>query len=203
VVSAVDTTSVSSAAISEPIPVNATTQRVEDLVFMQVLIRAGHQIHRSLSKSVVDAIVRHVYYLVRHMNYLHDDVGFLLAKATQRWNELLLQRFAAAGYPEIKASFGSVLLPLFDEDGLRIGEIGRRARLSKPSMTALVAHCEQAGLVRRERDPEDGRAFRVVLTDRGRRFKTVADEVLAELNARVPPEDRDALVRGLKGVMDL
>ena len=137
------------------------------------------------------------------MNYLDNDVGFLLAKATQRWNELLLARFAAAGFPEIKGSFGSVLLPLFDEDGLRIGEIGRRARLSKPSMTALIAQCEAAGLVRRERDPDDGRAFRVVLTDRGRRFKRVAGEVLRDLNDRVPAEDRDALVRGLKGVMDL
>jgi DNA-binding MarR family transcriptional regulator len=137
------------------------------------------------------------------MNYLANDVGFLLAKATQRWNELLLARFAAAGFPEIKGSFGSVLLPLFDEDALRIGEIGRRARLSKPSMTALIAQCEAAGLVRRERDPDDGRAFRVVLTERGRRFKRVADEVLRDLNGRVPPADRDALIRGLKGLMDL
>ena len=137
------------------------------------------------------------------MNYLDDDVGFLLAKATQRWNELLLERFKAAGFPEIKGSFGSVLLPLFDEDGLRIGEIGRRARLSKPSMTALIAQCEAAGLVRRERDPADGRAFRVVLTDNGRRFKRVAEEVLRDLNGRVPPDDRDALIRGLKGLMDL
>jgi DNA-binding MarR family transcriptional regulator len=135
------------------------------------------------------------------MNYLDDDIGFLLAKATQRWNELLLERFRAEGFPEIKGAFGSVLLPLFDEDGLRIGEIGRRARLSKPSMTALIAQCETAGLVRRERDPHDGRAFRVVLAERGRAFKSVADDALRDLNGRV--EDRAALVRGLKGVMDL
>jgi DNA-binding MarR family transcriptional regulator len=135
------------------------------------------------------------------MNYLDTDVGFLLAKATQRWNELLLARFVAAGFPEIKGSYGSVLLPLFDEDGLRIGEIGRRARLSKPSMTALIAQCESAGLVRRERDPDDGRASRVVLTERGREFERVAREVLRELNGRVG--ERDALIRGLKGLMDL
>jgi len=141
------------------------------------------------------------------MNYLRDDVGFLLAKATQRWNERLLERLSAAGFPEIKASFGSVLLPLFEQDGLRIGEIGRRARLSKPSMTALIAQTETAGLVRRERDPDDGRAFRVVLTEHGRRFRAVAREVLADLDrevvSRLGAEDRDALVRALKGVMDL
>jgi DNA-binding MarR family transcriptional regulator len=132
---------------------------------------------------------------------VRDDVGFFLAKATQRWNELLLERFAAAGFPEVKGSFGSVLLPLFDTDGLRIGEIGKLARLSKPSMTALITQAEHAGLIKRERDPDDGRAFRVVLTERGREFKAVADEVLRDLNGRV--DDRNALVRGLKGVMDL
>jgi DNA-binding MarR family transcriptional regulator len=144
------------------------------------------------------------------MNYPHattSNLGFLLAKAGQRWNELLLERFAAAGFPEVKASYGSVLVPLFEQDGLRIGEIGRRARLSKPSMTALVRLCEQDGLVLRERDPGDGRAFRVVLTDRGRRFAEVAEAVLAELDALVAQQlgvrTRDALARGLEGVMDL
>lgn len=135
------------------------------------------------------------------------NTGFLLAKAVQRWNELLLERFRAAGFPEVRPSYGSVLLPLLEQDGLRIGEIGRRARLSKPSMTALVSQCEADGLVRRERDPADGRAFRVVLTARGQRFGGVAREVLGELDRlledRLGRADVDALERGLKGVMEL
>lgn len=135
------------------------------------------------------------------------NTGFLLAKAVQRWNELLLERFRAAGFPEVRPSYGSVLLPLLEQDGLRIGEIGRRARLSKPSMTALVSQCEADGLVRRERDPADGRAFRVVLTARGQRFGGVAREVLGELDLlledRLGRADVDALERGLKGVMEL
>jgi DNA-binding MarR family transcriptional regulator len=138
------------------------------------------------------------------VNY-SSNTGFLLAKATQRWNELLVSRFSAAGFPEVRPSFGSVLLPLFERDGQRIGEIGRTARLSKPSMTALVRQCEEGGLVRRERDADDGRAFRIVLTERGRRFKVVADDVLRELDALVERQvdEPDALVRGLRGLMDL
>jgi len=135
------------------------------------------------------------------------NVGFRLAKATQRWNELLADRFRTAGFAEVRPSYGSVLLPLFEQDGLRIGEIGRRARLSKPSMTALVRQCEADGLVRRERDDADGRACKVVLTARGRRFGEVAETVLRELDelvvARLGEADRDALERGLEGVMDL
>ena len=64
-----------------------------------------------------------------------DDLRFLLAKATQRWNELLAARFAAAGHPDVRPSSGSVLLPLYEQDGLRMGELARRARLSKQTMT--------------------------------------------------------------------
>jgi DNA-binding MarR family transcriptional regulator len=135
------------------------------------------------------------------------NLAFLLAKASQRWNELLVARFAARGYPDVRPSYGSVLMPLFERDGLRLGEIAVRARLSKQSMTALVRRCEDDGLVRRRRDPADGRAFRVELTPAGREFGAVVDEILGELDALVLSalgrRQHDALGRALKGVMDL
>ena len=111
-----------------------------------------------------------------------DNLGFLLAKASQRWNELLQEAFAREGFPEVRASYGSVLLPLFEEDGLRIGEVAARARLSKQTMTTMVRLAERDGLVERRPDPGDGRATRVHLTTRGHRFKPVAERVLAELD---------------------
>jgi len=134
-------------------------------------------------------------------------VGFLLAKAQQRFNELLGERFAAAGFGDVRASYGSVLVPLFERDGARLGELAAAARLSKQAMTGLVARCESAALVERERDRVDGRAFNVRLTARGRAFRAVAEQVLGELDDELVralgKQDRDALVRALKGVMDL
>jgi DNA-binding MarR family transcriptional regulator len=112
-----------------------------------------------------------------------EDLGFLLAKASQRWNELLQEAFAREGFPEVRASYGSVLLPLFEEDGLRIGEVARRARLSKQTMTTMVRLAERDGLVERREDESDRRATRVHLTAKGRRFKPVAEGVLTELGA--------------------
>ena len=112
-----------------------------------------------------------------------DDLGFLLAKATQHWNERLHERFRAAGWGEVRASYGSILVPLFEEDGLRMGELARRARLSKQTMTTMVRLLEREQLVRRERDHNDGRAFRIVLTAKARRFEPVAERTLAELAA--------------------
>lgn len=114
-----------------------------------------------------------------------DDVGFLLAKATQRWNELLAARFAEAGYSEIRPSYGSVLLPLYEQDGLRMGELARRARLSKQTMTTMVRRLENDGLVERRPDPGDARASLIFLTERSRAFEPVAAATLRELDALV------------------
>jgi MarR family transcriptional regulator, lower aerobic nicotinate degradation pathway regulator len=135
------------------------------------------------------------------------NVGFLLAKASQRFNELLVQRFAERGFPEVRASYGSVLVPVFERDGLRLGELASVSRLSKQAITGLVKLCEDDGLVVRERDADDRRAFRVSLSAHGRRFQAVAEEVLRELDEELVrslgTRNHDALVEALNGVIDL
>ena len=127
-----------------------------------------------------------------------NDLGFLLAKATQRWNELLQERFRAAGWAEVRPSYGSILVPLFEENGLRIGELARRSRLSKQTMTTMVRVLEREGLVRRERDPNDGRAFRIVLTEKAERFRPVAEQTLHELGALARARLGQRRLEGLK-----
>jgi len=127
-----------------------------------------------------------------------DDLGFLLAKATQRWNELLAERFAAAGYADVRPSYGSVLLPLFEEDGLRMGELARRASLSKQTMTEMVRRLERDGLVERRADPSDGRASTIFLTARSRAFEPIAAQTLAELDRLVRAHLDDERVGELK-----
>jgi DNA-binding MarR family transcriptional regulator len=134
-------------------------------------------------------------------------LGFLLAKASQRWNELLADAFSQHGFAEVRPSYGSVLLPLFEEDGQRMGQIAERARLSKQTMTTMVRLCERDGLVFRERDAHDGRAFQIFLTPRAKRFRPVAEEVLRELDqaalTALGERQKAALARALKGVMEL
>jgi DNA-binding MarR family transcriptional regulator len=119
---------------------------------------------------------------VQERRATRNNLGFLLAKASQRWNELLQEAFAREGFPEVRASYGSVLLPLFEEDGLRMGEVASRARLSKQTMTTMVRLAERDGLVERRSDQADRRATRVHLTAKGLRFKPVAERVLADLD---------------------
>ena len=107
----------------------------------------------------------------------------------------------------MRPSYGSVLLPLYEDDGLRMGELARRARLSKQTMTTLVRRVERDGLVERRADPDDGRASLVFLTERARAFEPVATNVLAELDGLVRERlsaDRVAAVEaGLGDLMEL
>lgn len=135
------------------------------------------------------------------------NVGFELAKASQRWNELLHEEFSARGFGEVRPAYGSVLLPLFEENGLRMGTLAARARLSKQTMTTLIRLMGEAGLVTREPDPHDGRAILVRLTARSREFAPVAGLVVTELEERIArrltADTYRALRAGLREVMDL
>jgi DNA-binding MarR family transcriptional regulator len=138
---------------------------------------------------------------------LEHDVGFLLARALRRFNQRLLREFSDQGFGEIRASYGSVLVPLFAKDDLRLFELAQSAGLSKQAITGIVKDCEQDGLVFRERDPDDGRVYRLRLSAKGRKFKRAAETVLAglddELVRSLGKKDYAALKRALKGVMEL
>lgn len=134
-----------------------------------------------------------------------DNVGFLLAKAGQRWNELLTAEFTAAGFPEVRAAYGSLLVPLFEEDGIRQGELARRSRLSKQTLTTMARALEGDGLIERRPDPSDARATLVYLTPRARDLRPVARRILARLEKRVAAatgsRGRAELGRGLRAIM--
>src|SRR5260370_40867955 len=82
-----------------------------------------------------------------------NNLGFLLSKAGQRWNEVLAERFATHGFAEVRPAYGSILIPLFEEDGLRMRELARRARLSKQTLTTLVPRVRRDGRAGQRNDP--------------------------------------------------
>ncbi|MEU8226338.1 MarR family transcriptional regulator [Kribbella sp. NPDC048915] len=91
------------------------------------------------------------------------------------------------------------LMLIADEQPIRIGEIAARVPCSQPTATTTVAALEEAGLVRREPDPVDGRATAVVLTDAG--AETVAAsgrqaaEELSNILNRLDESDRNLVLQ--------
>jgi DNA-binding MarR family transcriptional regulator len=129
------------------------------------------------------------------------NIGFLLAKASQRWNELLAEAFRTRGHGDVRPSYGSVLVPLFDEDGLRMGELAARSHLAKQTMTTMVRAVEGAGFVERRPDPADARATRVHLTTRGRRLQPVAAREVARLERQVEARLGDRRTAALRATL--
>jgi|SRR5579864_235042 len=127
------------------------------------------------------------------------NTGFLLAKAIQRWNDLLEGGFRRNGYGFVRPAYGAILIPLFEEDGLRIGEVARRSKLSKQTMTTMVKLLQRDGLIKKIADQNDARAWRLFLTVKAKRFRPIAEEVLEEIEMQakqVASQEDYAKVRG-------
>jgi DNA-binding MarR family transcriptional regulator len=100
-------------------------------------------------------------------------------------------RVHAAVVPRLERELGAVGMPLswYDvllelnaapERRLRMTELGARVVLSRERVSRVVDELERAELVRRERNPDDGRSLLAVLTDDGRaRLRAVAPTYLA------------------------
>src|SRR6516165_4078120 len=69
--------------------------------------------------------------------------------------------------------------------------------VTQPAMTQLIGRLQEAGLVRREADPTDGRVVQVWLTDRGR---AVRAERLAVVLDQISPEHQAALGAALPAI---
>jgi DNA-binding MarR family transcriptional regulator len=77
-----------------------------------------------------------------------------------------------------------VLLVLMErEQPISVGELGAQLRLDSGTLTPLLKRLEAAGLVRRERDPEDERRVLVELTDAGWGLEQRLAEVPQQLGA--------------------
>ncbi|GAA4485592.1 hypothetical protein GCM10023094_40630 [Rhodococcus olei] len=96
-------------------------------------------------------------------------------------------------------------LSLLEEyGGLRISEIARLDSSSQPTATALVKQLVDAGLVRRQRDPDDSRAVVVEMTESGHHWLAAArDDIGASLAERMRDLDAERIARLSRSLHDL
>jgi DNA-binding MarR family transcriptional regulator len=92
-------------------------------------------------------------------------------------------QLAEEGYSEITPSHGLVFQYL-EESGSRITDLASHAGMTKQSMSALVYQLEDYGYLKRKDDPEDARAVLFVLTTKGERLKSKAQQVNHQFEKR-------------------
>ena len=138
-------------------------------------------------------------------NELADCPFYLVTRASLAITAHLKRALAAAGAGAVRPSYLGVLMSLWQEDGQRVVELGRRAGLEPSTMTGLLDRMERDGLVTRSPDPTDRRVLRVRLTTEGARVRPGVDSVLdASLEGLlngVTGDDLESLKRSLRVVL--
>ncbi|MFF4380620.1 MarR family winged helix-turn-helix transcriptional regulator [Kitasatospora sp. NPDC001547] len=126
---------------------------------------------------------------------LDQQICFSLNAASRAFGGVyrVLLRDLGLTYPQYL-----VMLVLWEEGELPVKRIGERLRLDSGTLSPLLKRLEAAGLVRRERSPEDERSVTVRLTSEGSALRERAGQVPRRLLAAtgLPIEDLAAL-RGL------
>ena len=96
---------------------------------------------------------------------IDKSVGFLLAKAYQRACVIFKEEFE--GYDLTPQQFG-LLRFLWQEDGITQAELSAKSHIDRTTTGGLIDRLEKEGLLARCSHPEDRRAYRICLTEKGR-----------------------------------
>lgn len=95
------------------------------------------------------------------------------------WDELrhnMEHQLKERGFDDVSPSHGWIFHNT-KEEGSRITELAAIAKITKQSMSALVAQLEKTGYVKKKADPTDKRAWLLVLTAKGNKVKEVGREI--------------------------
>ena len=88
---------------------------------------------------------------------------------------------SGADFDDLRPSHGNAMEQLELEDGLRLIDLAARAGITAQSMGELVDDLEVKGYLERRLDPDDRRAKRIYLTERGRKNTRVAKQATVDV----------------------
>lgn len=113
---------------------------------------------------------------------LDDQLCFALHAAARAMSSVYMETLRDHGltYPQYL-----VLICLFEEDGLTVGQLGRRLQLDSGTLTPLLKRLEIDGAVIRRRANHDERRVEVRLTAKGRGYRDVAKRARAVVLQRL------------------
>ncbi|MBJ6640344.1 MULTISPECIES: MarR family winged helix-turn-helix transcriptional regulator [unclassified Streptomyces] len=135
---------------------------------------------------------------------LERELTVLLRRARANQGEM-----AREVHPDLESSAYGLLIRLDELGGQRATELAAYIGVGKATMSRQLRALEELGLIAREPDPADGRAWLVTLTDEGRgRVGTVREARRARYVSQLAHWDRREvselarLLHELNGVME-
>lgn len=128
-------------------------------------------------------------------------LGNSLVKLGRQVFAATVERLRLRGYEGIRFSYTNLLPHLDREHGSQITELADRMDVSKQAVGQMVRQLQELGYVQVRKDPSDGRARLVALTEEGFGVLLAGLEVFAEIEAELESvlgrESLDALRDGV------
>src|SRR5215469_12799713 len=94
-------------------------------------------------------------------------IGALMRLPWEAVSRRMLQALRENGFDDIEGpQLGVLLWP--GPEGMRPSDLASRMKVTKQALNYLLGDLERLGYLKREPDPDDRRARRIALTDRGR-----------------------------------
>jgi len=118
-----------------------------------------------------------------------DSLGFWMYRAHSQASNLLRRTFQAHGYDVTPEQWG-VLRSLRHAEGVNQSQLGENTFKDRHNITRILGLLEKRGLVERRVDEGDKRAYRVFLTEAGRKEQDALQGLV--------DSHQEALVEGLK-----
>ena len=135
------------------------------------------------------------------MKSYDDCILFLLAKAYQKAHGDFKKRLHSYGLTPIQHL---VLEALWDEDGLSVGDIGKRLVFDGATLSGVLDRLAAAGWIIKQSDTEDKRMLRISLTPKSKDLKpklsAVRNATNKNLLARFSLEEKVLLKRLLRDI---
>lgn len=124
-----------------------------------------------------------------------DTVSWQVTKLAKAHRALVGDALAELG---LHLGQDLLLEQLWRQDGLSQSSLMARLGVEPPTVTKMLQRLERAGLLRRERDPDNPRLWRVYLTERGRDLQQPVRDLRRQVERRLltglSDEDRERLV---------
>jgi DNA-binding MarR family transcriptional regulator len=133
-----------------------------------------------------------------------NSLGYLTSTVARLLGNRAAKRFADAGL-ELTVEQWTLLVMLWDRDGLTQQDLADGLILEKSSVSRALTGLERHGWVRRVRDCEDARLRRVMLTDKARaaydQSINITKNLLREAQEALSPQEQATLRRLLLRVL--
>lgn len=131
---------------------------------------------------------------------IEHSIGFLLSKAYQRAWAILREEID--GFELTPPQF-CLLAFLWQRDGMTQAELAEKGQIDRTTVGGLVDRLEKSALVERRPHPQDRRAHKIHLTERGRELEAPLSDCARRALAKITSGLSEAEVSEFRRILEI